>query len=80
MLTNTASPLHLIVLLVVLAQLVGAIWAIVVTWMNKTVRAADKASWTVLLVLAPLVGIAVWLAIFFPRRHRLNSNPEGSVK
>ncbi|ODA90919.1 hypothetical protein ATY41_07585 [Leifsonia xyli subsp. xyli] len=75
MLANTASPLHLIVLLVVLSQLVAAIWALVVTWKNETVRTADKASWTVLLVLVPIVGIVVWLAIFFPRRHRLNSNP-----
>ena len=62
------SFLHVVVLIPLLVSLVGVIWALVLTWNDTTMRTPDKVSWSVALIVLPIIGLVVWLVVSMARR------------
>ncbi|MCU1509483.1 MAG: hypothetical protein JWQ12_1748 [Glaciihabitans sp.] len=54
---------HLIVVVAMLALLVGVVIAITQTLRDNRLRTSDKATWIVVLLVLPVIGLGSWLII-----------------
>ncbi len=70
MLTNSFSPIHLVVLLAAIVYVVAIIWAIVTTVKDGRLRTGDKVTWIVALIIAPVVALGTWLTVRAIRNRR----------
>lgn len=62
------SSVQLIILLVVLAIYALSIWALVVTVRSDQLMTSEKIIWSAILLLVPVVGVIVWVLLWFTRR------------
>jgi hypothetical protein len=63
------SPMHLILVIALVAVYAASIWAIVVTITDPIYGVAEKVVWVAELLIFPVLGLIVWLiARAFRRR------------
>lgn len=63
------SPLHLVVVITVVAAYAASIWAVVVTITDRRYGTGEKVIWVAELLIVPVLGLVVWLiARAFRRR------------
>lgn len=63
------SFVHLGIVLVMLALFALAIWALVTTLRSSDTPTIEKVAWTAILIFFPVLGVLVWLGLYFiPRR------------
>ena len=63
------SPLHLVVVIAVVAAYAASIWAVVVTIIDRRYGTGEKVIWVAELLIVPVLGLVVWLiARAFRRR------------
>ncbi|MGV8912796.1 MAG: PLDc N-terminal domain-containing protein [Rhodoglobus sp.] len=65
---------HLLIVLLVIASVVLAIWAIVVMVRDTTVPAIATALWALVMFLIPGVGLIAWAAWWFTRKSRTTTD------
>jgi uncharacterized membrane protein YhaH (DUF805 family) len=54
---------HIVVLMVIVVLAIAVIWAALVTIRDGRLRASDKVSWVVALVLLPPLGLVAWTIV-----------------
>lgn len=63
------SFVHFGIVLVMLALFALAIWALVTTLRSSDTPTLEKVAWAAILIFFPVLGVLVWLGLYFiPRR------------
>jgi Na+/pantothenate symporter len=70
------SYTHLIVLAICVVLVVAVVWAVVTTLRDTSVRTADKVVWTIVLIVFPAIGLALWLIARIVKRRRTAEAPQ----
>jgi len=64
------SPVHLIVVVALVAVYAASIWAVVVTILDQRYGVGEKVVWIAELLIFPVLGLAVWLIARAFRRNQ----------
>ena len=57
------SYMHLVVLLVAIACVAAAIWALIDVIRSGATRGADRVLWCLAVILIPIAGVVAWLLV-----------------